>query len=119
MTRVRPLDEAVLVRFDRALSDYAPAVRRLLVHPGLRAEGIEEHFAATGLRPSREALAWWGYFDAVSVDPSELEILPVFRFLTPAQSVDLYRWQRRRAGRHSRQCLGPALDAGLFDQYRR
>ena len=96
MSRVRLVDEEILRRFNGALSESAPAVRAHLLHPGAEASDIQQRFAGAGLRPSREALAWWGYFDATPVE-SGIEVLPRFWFLNADQSVRLYRWRRERA----------------------
>ena len=90
------MDDAALRRFDQALAVYAPAVRARLAESDLGRDEVHERFATVGLRPSREALEWWTYFDA-PVGSSGLEVLPRYWFLTISESVDLYRWRRERA----------------------
>jgi hypothetical protein len=113
----RLLDSEVLRRFDQALSVYAPAVRAPLAHPGVGRDEVQERFVAVGLRPSREALEWWTYFDA-PVGASGLEVLPRCWFLTVSQSVDLRRWRRELAEEAANDAgPGHTVDDAYGDQW--
>jgi hypothetical protein len=91
--RPRLVDEQILASFDGAVAEYAPAVRERLVHPGLSEAEIRAQFAAIGVQPSREAVAWWRYFDRPSRGAVgfPLEVLPDFQFASVPMSVEEYR----------------------------
>jgi hypothetical protein len=105
------IDRSILESFDRALSDRAPAVRALLVRPGLGEDEVRTGFAAAGVHPSEDALAWWGYFDLTSFDLERphLDVLPDFQFLAVEGSLGVYRVYRQVAEENARD-FNPPLD---------
>jgi hypothetical protein len=92
-------DEAIVAAFDRALVEYAPAVRERLINPGLSDSQITAQFETIGVRPSDEALVWWRYFDKPNQTGVDfpLHVLPDFEFVSVSQSVAAFRFLRRLA----------------------
>lgn len=95
----RLVDEEILAAFDRALAEYAPAVRERVVHPGLSEAEIQAQFGAIAVEPSEEALRWWRYFDRPdrALVGFPLEVLPDFQFASVPMSVEAYGLYRRIA----------------------
>jgi hypothetical protein len=109
MSHGRLLDQGILEAFDRALTEYAPAVRARLVHPGLEEEEVTAKFASVGIHPSEEGLAWWGYFDErpPEAEPLPCDVLPDFQFLRVDDSLGSYRRERGFAEENAKQHQPP------------